>query len=111
MQKPCSSKFGHRQTSTNTRLTMRAVFEGLPGDGYFVRVPGMFHVNLTDVPLLSPLTSWLSLAGPLDAQRAHRIVNAYSVAFFDRQLKGRAAALLDGPPEPYPEVLFETRRP
>jgi hypothetical protein len=93
------------------QTTMRAVFENRRGHGYFVQVPGMFHVNLTDVPYWSPLLSWLGVTGPIDAQRAHDIINAYSLAFFDRYLKGQSAALLDGPPAHYPEVLFETRRP
>ncbi|MDQ3250654.1 MAG: carboxylic ester hydrolase, partial [Chloroflexota bacterium] len=92
------------------QTTMRAAFENLRGDGYFVQVPGMFHVNLTDIPYWSPLLSWLGVTGPIDGQRAHSIVNAYSLAFFDRHLQGRPAALLDGPAEQYPEVRFETRR-
>jgi hypothetical protein len=36
--------------------SMRAVFKSLPGDGYFVQVPRMFHLNLTDVPLLNLFT-------------------------------------------------------
>ena len=88
--------------------TMRSVYERLPGDGYYVQVPGMFHADMTDVPLWSPAASRF---GPIGVQRAHRIVNAYSLAFFDRHLKGRPAALLDGPAAQYPEVLFETRRP
>jgi predicted dienelactone hydrolase len=95
---------------SQTLTTMRAVFEkSLPGDGYYVQVPGMFHVNFTDTPYFSPLAPQLGFAGPIDAQRAYDIVNAYSVAFFDRHLDGRPAALLDGPTKQYPEVLFETR--
>jgi hypothetical protein len=90
---------------------MRAVFESLPGDGYLVLVDGMFHLNLTDYPLLSPLMPLTGLTGPIDAQRAHSIANAYSLAFFDHELKGRPAELLDGLVEHYPEVRFETRRP
>ena len=93
------------------QTTMRAVLEGLPGDGYCVQVPGMFHVDLTDIPLLSPLAPRLGLTGPIGVRRAHHIVNAYSVAFFDRHLKGRPLALLDGPAEQFPEAMFETRRP
>jgi len=93
------------------QTSMRAVFASLPGDGYLVLVRGMFHLNLTDYPLLSPLTSLLGVTGPIDAQRAHSIINAYSLAFFDQHLKGRPAALLDGLVEHYPEVRFETRRP
>ena len=93
------------------RTTMRAAFDSLRGDGYFVQVPGMFHVNLTDVPYWSPLFSWLGVAGPINGQRAHSIVNAYSLAFFDWHLKGQPEALLKGPTGRYPEVLFEGRRP
>ena len=40
--------------------TVRAVFEKLPGQGYFVNVHGMFHLNPTDLPLWSPALSWLT---------------------------------------------------
>src|SRR5215217_8268289 len=93
------------------QTTMRAVFESLPGDGYYVQVPGMFHFNLTDIPLLTPLAPRLGLAGPIDVQRANSIINAYSLAFFDRHLKSQPATRFDGPREQYPEVHFETRRP
>jgi hypothetical protein len=95
-------------TIQETLTPMRSVYEHHSGDGYYVQVPGMFHADLTDVPL------WSSAAakfGPIGVERAHQIVNAYTVAFFDRHLKGRPAPLLDGPAEQYPEVLFETRRP
>jgi hypothetical protein len=89
---------GWSETDIHDHLTTtRATFERLPGAGYYVQVPTMFHVNLTDIPLLSPLASRLGLSGPIGMQRAHRIINAYSLAFFDRHLKGRPAALLDGP--------------
>ena len=91
--------------------TMRAVFESLPGDGYFVRVPGMFHANLMDIPYWSPLFSRLGFTGPIDGQRAHDIINAYSLAFFDKYLKGRSSPMLDRSAEQYPEVLFEKHNP
>ena len=94
--------------------TMRAVFESLPGDGYFVQVPRMLHLNLTDVPLLiyAPFGRRLGLFGPIDAHRVHRLVNAHTLAlFFDRHLKGKPATLLDGPAAQYPEVRFDTSRP
>src|SRR6266545_2397333 len=93
------------------QTSMRAVFRSLPGDGYLVLVGGMFHLNLTDYPLLSPLMPLTGLTGPIDAQRAHSIANAYALAFFDHELKGQPAELLDGLVEHYPEVRFQTRRP
>jgi predicted dienelactone hydrolase len=91
-----------------TQTTMRAVYARLPGAGYLVLIPGMFHVNFTDAPLLSPLSSLVGLSGPIDTQRAFAIVNAYALAFFDRHLKGQPAILLDGPAGQYPEVIFSS---
>jgi len=103
---------GWPEAEIHAELTSnRAVFESLPGDGYFVQVPGMFHINYSDIPSWSPLWPLLGLAGPIDARRAHSIINAYSLAFFDHELKGRPAELLDGPSGQYPEVVLETRRP
>ncbi len=93
------------------QTTMRAAFEGLAGAGYFVQLPGAFHSNFMDIPNWSPLFSRLGITGPMDGQRAHDIINAYALAFFDRHLKGQPAALLDGPTKQYPEVIFETRQP
>jgi hypothetical protein len=94
-----------------TQTTMRAVYNTLPGDGYFVQVPGMFHIDLTDDTYISPIFPTIGFSGPIGIQRAHNIINAYSLAFFDRYLKGQAGALLNGPAEQYPEILFESRRP
>jgi predicted dienelactone hydrolase len=94
-----------------TLSTMRMVYEELPGDGYYIEIPTLFHVNATDLPYWSPVTSQLGITGPINGQRAHAIINAYSLAFFDKHLKGRTATLLAGPAAQYPDVRFETRRP
>ncbi len=91
-----------------TQTTMRAVYNSLPGDGYFVQVPGMFHIDFTDLDLLSPIFIPGFSGGPIGSQRAHEIVNAYSVAFFNKHLKGEPEALLAGPAA---EVIFEKRGP
>lgn len=93
------------------QATMRAAYEGLSGAGYFLRIPGMFHSNFTDIPAWTPVASWLGLTGPVDGRRAHELVNAYSAAFFDRHLAERSAPLLDAAAIHGPEVLFESRGP
>ena len=92
-----------------TLTTMRAVFESLPGDGFYVEIPGMFHVNFTDLAYWSPVMSQLGQTGPINAQRGYDIVNAYSVAFFNKELKGQPSPLLNGPSKEYPDVNFEKR--
>ena len=92
------------------QTTMRAVYQRLRGAGYIVQIRGAFHSNFMDLPTWMPLASWLGIAGPIGGQRAHTIINAYSVAFFNQHLRGSRARLLAGPGTPYPEVHFETRR-
>jgi pimeloyl-ACP methyl ester carboxylesterase len=99
------------QEIEQTLNTMRAVYNTLPGDGYFVQVPGMFHIDATDLDLVSPLAPAFGLVGPIGSQRAHEIINAYTLAFFDTHLKEKPADLLEGSSAPYPEVIFETHRP
>ncbi|QBD74761.1 carboxylic ester hydrolase [Ktedonosporobacter rubrisoli] len=99
------------QDIARTQLTMRAVYNHLPGDGYFVQIPGAFHIDFTDLDLFSPLAPLIGLGGPLGSQRAHEIVNAYSLAFFDKHLKGQPEALLTGPAARYPEVIFARHGP
>jgi pimeloyl-ACP methyl ester carboxylesterase len=93
-----------------TQNTMRSVYESLPGDGYFIQVPGMFHIDLTDLDLLSPFFPNIGFSGPIGSQRAHDIANAYSVAFFDKYLKGRSGDTLDRLVAHYPETIFEKRQ-
>ena len=93
------------------QTSMHTVYESLLGPGYFVNVPGAFHLNFTDAPNWTPLASRLNLTGPIDGQRSHDIINAYSLAFFDRHLKGQPARFLEGPAKEYPEVQLESRKP
>lgn len=101
----------HPGNTEETQRTMREVYESLPGDGYLVWVPGMYHPNFSDAPLFSPLFSWLGITGPIDAQRSLAILDACTLAFFDKHLKGRSEVRIDRALEGYPEVIIETRRP
>lgn len=77
--------------------TMWTAFERSPSPGYIVRVADLFHGNLTDISYFSPFASRIGITGPIDGRRAHAVVNAYSLAFFDRHLRGRHPPLLDEP--------------
>jgi hypothetical protein len=71
----------------------------------------MFHLNFTGIPCWTPLAPQSGVAGPIDEKRAHDIVDAYSLAFFERHLLGRPTNLLDGSAGQFPEATFESRRP
>jgi hypothetical protein len=103
---------GWSEAEIHAHLTsMRAVFEKRPTAGYFVQITGLFHSNLTDIACWSPLFSVLGVSGPISGQRAHQIINGYSLAFFDRHLKGSPSPLLEGMVRPYPEVKYQNHQP
>lgn len=87
----------------------RAVFERSQSDAYYLTMNGMHHLNWTDAPLWSPITKWRGLAGPIDPYRGFELTNAYTVAFFDRYLKGRDSPLLAGS-QVKSDVRIEVRR-
>jgi predicted dienelactone hydrolase len=91
--------------------TTRDVFSSLPGDGYRMLIPGMFHADIGDTPYIfaRPLGTWLGITGPADWRRTHAIINGYSLAFFDKCLKGEPQPLL-GEPSNSPDASFERRR-
>lgn len=72
-------------------------------------MPGMFHINFTDAPFWSPLTTQLGLTGPVNGKHMWDVVNAYTVAFFDEYLKGKQEPLLGAPAQQYPEVRLQRR--
>jgi predicted dienelactone hydrolase len=73
--------------------------------GYELTLQGAHHVNFSDFPLFCR-SRRLTGAGPIDVYRAMRIINAYTVAFFTRYLKGTEQPLLNGPSPGYPEARF-----
>lgn len=93
----------------HTLEDQEALFARSAGDAYYLEVDAMFHVNWTDAPVLSPLVRWTGLAGPIDPYRGFALVNAYTVAFFDRYLKGAQQTLLQSPSLDWPEVRLRSR--
>lgn len=55
------------------------------GGNYRLTLPNTDHTSFSDAPLYSPL---LSAASGLDARGAHEVIRVYTVAFFDKYLKG-----------------------
>lgn len=74
------------------------------GPAYELRLAGADHGHFSDLQLFYPTPP-----GKLDPRRGHTIINAYTLAFFDRYLKGLEAPILEAPP-PYPEVTIVRSR-
>lgn len=75
------------------------------GEWYDVTIAGTNHGSFSDLVLFTP-----GFAASIETARGHEIVNALTLAFFDRYLKGAEAPLLDDPAAMYPEVEMEARR-
>jgi hypothetical protein len=71
------------------------------GPVYDVTIAKSVHVNFSDLTLLYALDST-----GIAPRRAHEIINAYTLQFFDQYLRGRPGELLNGPSTTYPEVSF-----
>ena len=69
------------------------------GDWYEVTIAGTNHGSFSDLVIFTP-----AFAATIETARGHEIINALTVAFFDRYLKGAEAPLLDDPGAVFPEV-------
>jgi predicted dienelactone hydrolase len=82
------------------------LFSYAQGPIYNVYIRGTNHVTFSDFYLTVRVPD-LQL---ISVRRAHRIINEYTIAFFDRYLNGSAEALVDGiTPSPHPEVTVASR--
>jgi predicted dienelactone hydrolase len=74
------------------------------GDAYTLTIPEADHYDFTDMTLL---LREHPMIGTVDGSRMIKIVNAYTLAFFDTYLRGKPAKLLQADQQPYPEAGFK----
>ncbi len=72
-------------------------------DWYDLSIEGTDHGDFSDLALFYDRPK-----GRLEAHRAHEIINAYTLAFFERYLRGTPSELLSGPSSGMPEVTFRS---
>jgi len=70
---------------------------------------GTRHYDFSSLPLLTPLASQLGLKGPIPGTLGLEIINAETVAFFDKYLKGDKSINLEEISNRYPEALWIER--
>jgi predicted dienelactone hydrolase len=78
---------------------------------YQIKIRGARHNSFGDACLWGRLPHNLGAGATIGGKRMTKIQNVYTLAFFDKHLKGLAAPLLDGPSPDYPEVVFASRHP
>jgi dienelactone hydrolase len=90
----------------NTELFKRYYSHVDPAN-HVLTILGADHYDFSDLPALSPLAPQLGLKGPINGRRVQQVIDAYVLAFFDRQFKGVSTSLFDGPQKAYPEVRYD----
>ena len=93
--------------SEENKDRFRRISTNLSNAAYSLEIAETRHYDFSDLPLLSPLSPWFGLKGPIDGQRVLRIINDYVVTYFNQYLLGTESFLLMGPSPEYPEVRFE----
>ncbi|NBC64533.1 MAG: hypothetical protein GVY07_02565, partial [Bacteroidetes bacterium] len=72
---------------------------------YDLKVNGFGHSNFSDIPFLIPVES-INEAGDADPYDATELINEYSLAFFDKYLRGDLTINLRDLGKKYPEVTL-----
>ena len=97
-----SQRWADDTESLNNRQ-FKPFYENSQGTLGAVVIEGTAHYDFTDLPLLSPLTPYLGLKGPIDGKRVTTIVDDYLLSFFEATLQGGSFALFEAL-SPYPEI-------
>ncbi|NEU73462.1 hypothetical protein PI95_013030 [Hassallia byssoidea VB512170] len=96
----------------------RLLYQRLNNDAYSLIIKGSKHNSFTDFGLIVPLFSAYSTEkeppikqtlGSIEPQRAAKIINAYTLAFFNIYLKNQNSPLLKGASPDYSEAIVEFR--
>ena len=75
-------------------------------DVYNITVNGSTHEDFVEFAVFSPVLKYIGPPERIDGQKMLKIMNSYTLAFFNKHLKGRDSPLLDGPSPDFPEVIF-----
>jgi hypothetical protein len=93
----------------DSEFVRREVFEQVNAPAYLLTIQGSAHYDFTDLTLVSPLNAVFGFSGGINGERMVRILNQYTLAFFNRHLKDLPAPLLDSRSADYPEVTITAR--
>jgi len=83
----------------------RSLLAHSTNDWYQVTIAKTEHGSFSDLTLFGP-----NPPDHLDPQRTHDIIATYTLAFFDKYLRGRDSDLLKAPSAKYPEVTFSKKQ-
>ncbi|GAB4580491.1 MAG: carboxylic ester hydrolase [Anaerolineales bacterium] len=105
-QQPFLFLYSEQWPKPKNMALFQRVFETMNHPVARFTIKGTSHYDFTDLPALSPLAPYIGLKGPLNANRVQAIIMAYSLAFFDAELKGQGNGGWQRGLEGFPEVIF-----
>lgn len=85
-----------------TQAWDRSLLDHSTNDWYEITIAKTQHGHFSDFLLFFPRNP-----AELDPRRAHEIITAYTLAFFDKYLRGQDSDLLKAPSDQYAEVTFK----
>jgi predicted dienelactone hydrolase len=108
MDSPLKQPFMFMSNEGRRTHYTRANLDAVENTAYEVTVRGTTHLNFADIVLYWPVLKFTKAFGSIDGYRMVEITNAYTLAFFDKHLRGEMSPLLDGPSPDYPDVEFQS---
>ncbi len=116
LEKPLDRPFmfmHHDNKNARNKKPNKVFYAQANSAAYLLLIEGTSHFNFSDLsmPFYSELlASPPGFIGSIDGYRALIILNVYVRAFFDKHLRDRNVALLDGPSPDYPEVEISVKK-
>jgi len=104
------SLFFEPEAKATAYLPNISAFNNSTAAVYSLCIKDSGHLNFTDLTRISPFISGVLGVGTIDSYQCLKIVNNYTLGFFDEHIKGKSSAMLDGTVS-YNEVEFEKRVP
>lgn len=101
-----NSSFEEQEAREASYLPNINAFDNASDAAYSLCIKDSGHLNFTDLPRISPFLSKKLGVGTIDSLKCIEIVNDYTLAFFNKHIKGQPSELLDGA-DIYNEAEFE----
>ena len=103
---PLKKPFMFLQAETGAAGVNRDVYEDTQADAYFLVIDGAKHQNFTDFSIFSTFDKNKNFLGKIDGTQMEKIMNDYTLAFFDKYLMEKEGGLLERKSEKFKEVEF-----
>lgn len=104
------SLFLEEKAKETSYLPNIKAYNNANSSAYSLCIKDSGHLNFTDLPRISPFLAKKLGVGTIDSFQCIKIVNDYTLAFFDKHIKGEGNSLIEGN-EASEQVEFSKRIP